>query len=147
MTLEMVKLATFFISNMNERKEELVKLLPVYVWAVGTERFIKDVLNAESEIPEAFRSFTTALTVYCSTISKISSDTAKNPDSISEEDLSHLAKVRDQIVVDYKMLVSNASAHSTICGGLLTPTNVDSCKGTVISNDLRDFVMETENMR
>ena len=147
MTLEMVKLATFFISNMNERKEELVKLLPVYVWAVGTQQFIEHVLNAETEIPEAFRSSTTALTVYCSTISKISSDMAKNPDSISEEDLSHLAKVRDQIVVDYKMLVSNASAHSTICGGLLTPTDVDPCRETVISNDLRDFVTETENMR
>ena len=147
MTLEMVKLATFFISNMNERKEELVKLLPVYVWAVGTEQFIKNVLNAEAEIPEAFGSFTTALTVYCGIISKISNDTAKNSDNISEEDLSHLAKVRDQIVVDYKMLVSNVSVHSTICGGLLTPTNVDSCKGTVVSNDLREFVMETENMR
>lgn len=147
MTLEMVKLATFFISNMDERKEELTKLLPIYVWAVGTKKVIKDVINAEDEIPEAFSSFTTALTVYCAEISRIASDTAKNPDNISEEDIKHLAKVRDQIVDNYKILVSNIFTNSTICGGLLTPTDADQCKAAVIGDELKEFIAATANMR
>ena len=147
MTLEMVKLATFFISNMDERKEELVKLLPVYVWAVGTKQFIIDVLNAESEIPVEFIAFTDTLATYCKSMSNMANAIAKDPDGIAEECIQQLSRTRDQIVNNYKLLISNASAHSTICGGLLTPHDVDSCKELVICNYLKDFVAATENMR
>lgn len=137
MTTETLKLATFFISNMKERKCELITMSHVYTWVVGITDYITKVLNKGDLIPAEFYTFKDAVVSYTTDMVYLISNIDSYSECIPEEMLLSLYKNRVNISTSTKDLRTTHNA-STELSYLLVPDSNDD-RNCRILRDLTDF--------
>ncbi len=142
MTIAMVKLVTFFISNMTERILETTYLRPLYIWSVGTKRFVTDALKAGSVIPSEFASFVDTLEKYYEAFIALNEAVENDSDNFSEDEVTTIGTLRRDLSRQYMALMNARQTLSTIYNGIfLIPESLPGVES--ISFNMGEFAGAT----
>ena len=142
MTTAMIKLTTFFVSNMKERMIETAYLKPLYIWSVGVRTYVKDVMNAESVIPEKFTDFVRVLEMYCKTFEELKEAVDNGSDNIFDEEIMVIGSLRRNLSCQYKVLMNARQTLSAAYDGIFTiPESLPGIAS--MSANMREFNKST----